>query len=43
MRYCDDIFFIWNGKDEKVKNFFNKINKRHPYIKFDQKYSKPKK
>ena len=41
MRYSDDIFFIWKGKDEKVKNFFNKINKSHPYIKFDQKYSKP--
>ena len=42
LRYIDDIFFIWKGAQEELKNFFNKINKKHPSIKFDQKYSKSK-
>ena len=42
LRYIDDIFFIWKGTEEKLKNSFNEINKKHPFIKFDQKYSKSK-
>ena len=42
LRYIDDIFFIWKGTEEELKNFFNEINKKHPSIKFDQKYSKLK-
>ena len=42
LRYIDDIFFIWKVMEKKLKNFFNEINKKHPSIKFDQKYSKSK-
>ena len=42
LRYIDDIFFIWKDMEEKLKNFFNEINNKHPSIKFDQKYSKSK-
>ena len=42
LRYIDDIFFIWKGAEEELTNFFNKINKKHPSIEFDQKYSKSK-
>ena len=42
LRYIDDIFFIWRGREEEPKNFFIEINKKHPSIKFDQKYSESK-
>ena len=29
-------------RKKELKNFFNEINKKHPSIKFDQKYSKLK-
>ena len=34
LRYIDDIFFIWKDTQEKLKNFFNEINKKNPSIKF---------
>ena len=37
LRYIDEIFFIWKGRTEELKNFFNEINKKHPSIKFNQK------
>ena len=42
LRNIDGIFFIWKGTEEELKNLFNEINKKHPFIKFDQKYSKSK-
>ena len=42
-RHIDGIFFIWKSTEEELKNFFKEINKKHPSIKFDQKYSKSKK
>ena len=42
LTYNDDIFFIWKDKEEELKNFFSEINKKHPSIKFDEKYSKQK-
>ena len=42
LRYIDDIFFIWKRMAEELKDFFNELNKKHPSIKFDQKYSKSK-
>ena len=29
-------FFIWNGTEEKLKNFVNEISKKHTFIKIDQ-------
>ena len=42
LRYIDDIFFNWKGKEEELENFFNEINKKHPSIKSHQKYSNSK-
>ena len=30
LRYIDNIFFIWKDALEKLKNFFNAINKNDP-------------
>ena len=38
--YIDDIFFIWKGIVIDLINLFNETIKKHPSIKFDQKYSK---
>ena len=43
LKYIDEIFFIWKGTEEELKNFFNEINKKHRSIKFDQKYLRSKK
>ena len=40
LRYIDDIFFIWKGTEKELKKKSLKINKKHPSIKIDQKYSK---
>ena len=40
LRYIYDIFPIWKGTEEELKKLFNEIAKKHPSIKFDQKYSK---
>ena len=40
LRYADDVFFIWKGTEEKLKQFFNEISKKHTLIKLDKKYSK---
>ena len=39
LRYIDDLFFIWKETKEKSLAFFGTINKAHPSIKFDLKYS----
>ena len=33
-RYIDDVFFIWEHGEEKLKEFINVLNKKHPTIKF---------
>ena len=40
VRFIDDIFFLWNDTEEKLKQFFNEINSIHPTIKFDFNYSR---
>ncbi len=40
LRYIDDLFFIWKGTEDELKQFFEEINKVHATIKFDYKYSK---
>ena len=32
-RFIDDIFIIWTGTEEELKNFMVKINAAHPTIK----------
>ena len=43
LRYIDDVFFIWKSTKKELKFLFNRFNKKHPSINFDQKYSKSKK
>ena len=33
-RYIDDIFFIWTHGEEKLKCFFNSLNRYHPNTNF---------
>ena len=39
-RYIDDIFFLWQLGEEKLKSFIDNINKMHPTIKFTADWSK---
>ena len=39
-RYIDDIFFLWEHGENKLKSFIGKINKVHPTIKFAAEGSK---
>ena len=39
-RYIDDIFFLWEHGENKLKSFIDKINKAHPTIKFTAEWSK---
>ena len=36
----DDIFFLWEHGENKLKSFIDKINKVHPTIKFTAEWSK---
>ena len=38
--FIDDIFFIWEHGEEKVKEFIDVLNKKHPTIKFTAEWSK---
>ena len=39
-RYIDDIFFLWEHGEEKLRSFINDINKNHPTIKVTAEWSK---
>ena len=39
-RYIDDIFFIWEHGEEKLTEFIDALNKKHPTIKFTAELSK---
>ena len=39
-RYIDDVFFLWQHGEEKLKSFIDSINKMHPTIKFTTDWSK---
>ena len=39
-RYIDDMFFIWEHAEEKLKEFFDVLNKKQPTIKFTAEWSK---
>ena len=36
----DDIFFIWKGRKTDLEKFLNKLNTKHPAIKFEYEISK---
>ena len=39
-RYIDDIFLLWQHREEKLKEFLDILNCYHPSIKFTSKYSR---
>ena len=39
-RYIDDIFSIWEHGEEKLKEFIDVLNKKHPTIKFTAEWYK---
>ena len=39
-RYIDDIFFLWEHREEKLKGFIEHLNEKHPTIKFTAEWSK---
>ena len=39
-RYIDDIFFLWEHGEEKLKTFIDNIDKIHPTIRFTADWSK---
>ena len=38
-RFIGDIFILWNGTQEQLKEFIEQINALHPRIKFEANYS----
>ena len=38
--YIDDMFFIWEHREEKLKEFIDAVNKKHPTIKFTAEWCK---
>ena len=41
-RYIDDIFMIWQHREDELKIVLEKLNNFHPSIKFTCKYSHEK-
>ena len=41
-RYIDDIFFIWQHGEDKLKEFLRLLNSSHPTTKFTYEYSSNK-
>ena len=41
-RYIDDIFMIWQHREDELKTFLEKLNNFHPSIKFTCEYSREK-
>ena len=39
-RYIDDLIFLWEHGEEKLKTFIDSINKMHPTIRFAADQSK---
>ena len=42
LRFIDDLFMIWTGSEQELLDFMRGLNKKHPSIKFEFKYSETK-
>ena len=42
LRFIDDLFMIWTGSEQELLDFMSYLNKEHPSIKFEFKYSQTK-
>ena len=38
-RYIDDMFFLWEHEKEKLKEFIEHLNEKHPTIKFTAEWT----
>ena len=41
-RFIDEFFMIWTGWEQERVDFMSDLNKKHPSIKFEFKYSQTK-
>ena len=39
LRFIDDLFLIWTGSEQELLDIMNDLNKKHPSIKFEFRYS----
>ena len=42
LRFIDELFLIWTGSEQELLDFMSDLNKKHPLIKFEFKYSQIK-
>ena len=42
LRFIDDLFMIWTCSEQELLDFMGDLNKKHPSIKFEFKYSQTK-
>ena len=42
LRYIDDLFMIWTGSEQELLDLMSDLNKEHPSIKLQFKYSPTK-
>ena len=42
LRFIDYLFMIWTGSEQKLLDFMSDLNKKHPSIKFEFKFSQTK-
>ena len=39
LKFIDDLLMIWTGSEQELLDFKSDLNKKHPSIKFEFKYS----
>ena len=42
LRFIDNLFMIWTGSEQELLDLMSDLNKKHPSIKFEFKYSQTK-
>ena len=42
LRFIDDFFMLWTGSGQELLDFMSYLNKKHPSMKFEFKYSQTK-
>ena len=42
LKFIDDLLMIWTGSEQELLDFMSDLNKKHPSIKFEFKYSQTK-
>ena len=42
LRFIDVLLMTWTGSEQELRDFMSELNKKHPSIKFEFKYSQTK-